>query len=196
MIHSCKFISYIIEFIVFKARPRGPDSSSFGFDWFCITGRPPGPSQNKFVALKLSQDSKPEQTAAESKARVLHCHWGGGESHLGPCSPDPLESVLFCDNGEVFSPVRVGSCGIKPSFIRFFCFIRRFWNQIWTDRGVMSSILARLWRWSKLGSGSSSKVFTKTASCSRVILHLLGLFSSHWSASSGCSGTVSVELEE
>ena len=67
---------------------------------------------------------------------MFHCHWGGGESHLGPCSPDPFESVLFWDKGEVFSPVRVGSCGIKPSFIRFFCFIRRFWNQIFTWKGI------------------------------------------------------------
>ena len=51
---------------------------------------------------------------------------------MGPCSPDPLESVLFWDKGEVFSPVSVGSWGIKPSFILFFCFIRRFWNQIFT----------------------------------------------------------------
>ena len=34
--------------------------------------------------------------------------------------------------GLVFSPVSVGSGGISPSFIRFFCFILRFWNQILT----------------------------------------------------------------
>jgi hypothetical protein len=28
--------------------------------------------------------------------------------------------------------VASGSGGIRPSFIRFFCFIRRFWNQIFT----------------------------------------------------------------
>lgn len=27
---------------------------------------------------------------------------------------------------------RAGSGGMSPSFIRFFCFIRRFWNQIFT----------------------------------------------------------------
>ena len=72
---------------------------------------------------------------AAAESRLSHCHWGGGESHLGPWSPDPFESVLFCDNGDVFSPVNVGSCGISPSFIRFFCFIRRFWNQIFTWKG-------------------------------------------------------------
>ena len=60
-----------------------------------------------------------------------HCHWGPGESALS-WSPDPLESVLFCDRGDVFSPVKVGSGGIKPSFILFFCFILLFWNQILT----------------------------------------------------------------
>ena len=60
-----------------------------------------------------------------------HCHWGPGLSALS-WSPDPLESVLFWDRGEVFSPVRLGSGGIRPSFIRFFCFILRFWNQIFT----------------------------------------------------------------
>ena len=60
-----------------------------------------------------------------------HCHWGPGLSALS-CSPDPLESVLFWDKGLVFSPVRLGSGGIRPSFIRFFCFILRFWNQIFT----------------------------------------------------------------
>lgn len=29
-------------------------------------------------------------------------------------------------------PLLIGSTGIKPSFIRFFCFIRLFWNQIFT----------------------------------------------------------------
>ena len=49
-------------------------------------------------------------------------------------SSDPLLSVLLCcERGEVlWSPVREGSAGMRPSFIRFFCFIRRFWNQILT----------------------------------------------------------------
>ena len=71
-----------------------------------------------------------------------HCHWGPGLSALS-WSPDPLESVLFWDRGEVFSPVRLGSGGIRPSFIRFFCFILRFWNQIftWKATRVSKSIL-------------------------------------------------------
>ena len=48
-----------------------------------------------------------------------------------------IPSRLFgvCDKGgggDVFSPIKDGSWGISPSFIRFFCFIRRFWNQILT----------------------------------------------------------------
>ena len=42
-----------------------------------------------------------------------------------------LLSWLICVSGEV-SPTKAGSGGIRPSFIRFFCFIRRFWNQIFT----------------------------------------------------------------
>ena len=67
-----------------------------------------------------------------------HCHWGPGLSALS-WSPDPLESVLFWDRGEVFSPVRLGSGGIRPSFIRFFCFILRFWNQIFTWKATRVS---------------------------------------------------------
>ena len=61
-----------------------------------------------------------------------------------------LESVLwFCDKGEVLwwsggppPPVKVGSGGINPSFMRFFCFIRRFWNQIFTCVSLSCSVLA------------------------------------------------------
>ena len=61
-----------------------------------------------------------------------------------------LESVLwFCDKGEVLwwsggppPPVKVGSGGINPSFMRFFCFIRRFWNQIFTCVSLSCRVLA------------------------------------------------------
>ena len=62
-----------------------------------------------------------------------------GESLLvGP--PLLLLSVLWweAERGECppmgggVSPVIEWSCGMSPSFIRFFCFIRRFWNQILT----------------------------------------------------------------
>ena len=46
-------------------------------------------------------------------------------------------------------------------------------HQICTERGVMSRDLARAWRCSKFGRGSSSKDWVSTASCSRVILHRL-----------------------
>ena len=39
--------------------------------------------------------------------------------------------MLSADKGAP-SPMRVGSGGIRPSFMRFFCFILRFWNQILT----------------------------------------------------------------
>ena len=67
---------------------------------------------------------------------TLSCRPPTGDSLLrGP--PLLLESVLwFCDKGEVLwwspPPVRAGSGGIRPSFMRFFCFIRLFWNHIFT----------------------------------------------------------------
>ena len=72
---------------------------------------------------------------------IFHHHhhsWStptGDSLFKGP--PLLLESVLwFCDKGEVlwwsWPPVKVGSGGISPSFMRFFCFILRFWNQILT----------------------------------------------------------------
>jgi len=81
-----------------------------------------------------------------------------------------LESVLwFCDKGEVLwwsggppPPVKVGSGGINPSFMRFFCFIRRFWNQIFTcvslscSAPAISILLARVRYLLKWNSFSNS----------------------------------------
>ena len=56
-----------------------------------------------------------------------------------------------------------------------FSLCRRFWNQICTERGVIPSIFANAWRWSKLGRGSSSKELMSTESCSLEILQRFGL---------------------
>lgn len=53
------------------------------------------------------------------------------ESRLFSLLPGRCESfVMVCDVfvGDWFN----GSAGIKPSLMRFFCFIRRFWNHILT----------------------------------------------------------------
>ena len=40
------------------------------------------------------------------------------------------------------SPVRMGSDGTSPSFMRFFCFILRFWNQTFTWVSLSCSVSA------------------------------------------------------
>mmetsp|Transcript_13499 Transcript_13499/g.43345 ORF Transcript_13499/g.43345 Transcript_13499/m.43345 type:complete len:205 (-) Transcript_13499:47-661(-) len=52
---------------------------------------------------------------------------------------------------------------------------RRFWNQICTERGVMSSCCASACRFSNEGSGSDSKCCVRTSSCGREILDRLNL---------------------
>lgn len=37
-----------------------------------------------------------------------------------------------------------GSAGTRPSFIRFFCFMRRFWNQILTYENSLLSIVSKI----------------------------------------------------
>ena len=90
---------------------------------------------------------------------------------------EPLLSVLFCERGEVlgWSPVRAGSCGMRPSFIRFFCFIRRFWNQIFTCKQKATAEVTYMVLYLKKGGESKSLVtpslyLTKCEMTMRVVL--------------------------
>ena len=87
-----------------------------------------------------------------------------------------FESVLWlCDErGEVLwgwsppPPVkREGSCGIRPSFMRFFCFIRRFWNQIFTcvslswsapAISILLALVRYLLKWNSFSSSVNCRV--------------------------------------
>jgi len=116
------------------------------------------------------------------------------------------DAVLGCDECAPWLRLccRLGSDPLPSSTVLLtlctagFRRCRRFWNQICTERGVMPSIFARLCRWSKLGSGSSSKDLMRTASCSLEILHLFGRFSALGddSRSLCCRGSGSVEVDD
>lgn len=77
-------------------------------------------------------------------------------------------------------PFVIGSVGIKPSFIRFFCFILRFWNHIFTCvsfncRAEAISILLALVRYLlKWNSFSSSVSCLLVKFVLPVLLRLLG----------------------
>ena len=67
----------------------------------------------------------------------------GGDSLLDGAPPLALLSESVTGDGAEGDVDRAGSGGMSPSFIRFFCFIRRFWNQILICRSVRLSILER-----------------------------------------------------
>lgn len=86
-----------------------------------------------------------------------------GEGALG-------EGLDFSDDSSVFSSLPggvAGEMGRSPSFSRFFCFMRRFWNQIFTwvslscRDAAISTLRARvryLLKWNSFSSSVSCLV--------------------------------------
>jgi hypothetical protein len=72
---------------------------------------------------------------------------------------------------------------------------RLFWNQIWTERGVIPNRCESVCRWSKFGSGSRSKLSISTESWSLVILQRLPLVDDVPSEDSDAAGSCS-EVDE
>ena len=80
------------------------------------------------------------------------------------------EELDFSEDSSAFSSLPVGvagEMGKRPSFSRFFCFIRRFWNQIFTwvslscRDAAISTLRARvryLLKWNSFSSSVSCLV--------------------------------------